>query len=53
MCSGYGKGARRPINGSIGPQTSETMRRVGLSVDFEARTPGIEELVAELVRTLA
>jgi len=47
------EGARKPINGSIGPQTSITMRKVGLSVDFEARAPGIGELVGELVRTLA
>ncbi len=47
------KGARKPVNGSIGPQTSDTMRKVGLSVDFEARTPGIDELVAELVKALA
>ena len=46
------KGARQPLNGSIGPQTSETMRRAGLRVDFEAPTPGIDELVAELVRSL-
>jgi uroporphyrinogen-III synthase len=48
-----GDGARKPLNGSIGPQTSETMRKVGLRVDFEAATPGIDELVAELVRSLA
>lgn len=47
-----GKGAKEPLNGSIGPQTSETMRRVGLRVDFEAPTPGIDELVGELVRSL-
>jgi uroporphyrinogen-III synthase len=47
-----GEGATRPINGSIGPQTSETMRKVGLRVDFEAKVPGIDELVAELVRSL-
>jgi uroporphyrinogen-III synthase len=46
------KGARKPLNGSIGPQTSETMRKVGLSVDFEAATPGIDELVTELVKSL-
>ena len=46
------KGAPRPLYGSIGPQTSDTMRRVGLPVDFEAPTPGIDELVAELVRSL-
>ncbi len=46
------KGARRPVNGSIGPQTSDTMRKVGLHVDFEARTPGIDELVEALVKAL-
>jgi uroporphyrinogen-III synthase len=47
-----GKEAKKPLNGSIGPQTSETMRKVGLKVDFEAKTPGIAELVAELLKTL-
>jgi len=47
-----GAGARVPRNGSMGPQTSETMRKVGLRVDFEARTPGIDELVAELLKSL-
>jgi uroporphyrinogen-III synthase len=47
-----GEGGRKPLNGSIGPQTSETMRKVGLRVDFEAPTPGIDELVAELVKSL-
>jgi hypothetical protein len=28
------------------------MRGAGLSVDFEAPTPGIDELVAELVKSL-
>ncbi|MGA2017998.1 MAG: uroporphyrinogen-III synthase [Opitutaceae bacterium] len=46
-------GARRPLHGSIGPQTSETMRKAGLRVDFEAPAPGIDELVAELVRSLS
>ena len=47
-----GKDARKPLFGSIGPQTSETMRRVGLSVDFETSTPGIDELVAALLKAL-
>jgi len=47
------EGARRPLHGSIGPQTSETMRKAGLRVDFEAPAPGIDELVAELVRSLS
>jgi uroporphyrinogen-III synthase len=48
-----GPGGKQPLYGSIGPQTSETMRKVGLRVDFEAKTPGIAELVAELIRALA
>lgn len=46
------KGARAPVNGSIGPQTSDTMRKVGLRVDFEAKAPGIDALVAELLAAL-
>ncbi len=46
------KGAKAPLNGSIGPQTSEAMRKSGLKVDFEAETPGIDELVAALVKAL-
>jgi uroporphyrinogen-III synthase len=38
-------GAQRPLAGSIGPQTSETMRKKGLPVDFEARTPSLDSLV--------
>jgi uroporphyrinogen-III synthase len=45
--------AKRPLNGSIGPQTSETMRKVGLKVDFEAPTPGIDELVSALTKALS
>ncbi|HEY1793551.1 MAG TPA: uroporphyrinogen-III synthase [Opitutaceae bacterium] len=45
-------GARAPVYGSIGPQTSQTMRKVGLRVDFEAETPGLDELLAGLLRTL-
>jgi uroporphyrinogen-III synthase len=47
------KGARKPLHGSIGPQTSEAMRKAGLSVDFEAPSPGIDELVAALVKALS
>lgn len=45
-------GATRPLAGSIGQQTSETMKRVGIPVDFMAATPGLDELVAALVRKL-
>lgn len=47
-----GADGRKPINGSIGPQTSEAMRKVGLTVDFEAPTPGIDALVAQLLKSL-
>ena len=47
------KGAKKPLFGSIGPQTSETMRKVGLPVDFETKSPGIDELIASLVTSLA
>jgi uroporphyrinogen-III synthase len=47
-----GSAARKPINGSIGPQTSEAMRKVGIKVDFEAATPGIDELVGALLAAL-
>jgi uroporphyrinogen-III synthase len=46
------KEARRPLAGSIGPQTSETMRKAGLPVDFEAASPGLDALVAALVKRL-
>ena len=45
-------GAMRPLTGSIGPQTSATMRKCGFAVDFEAVTPGIDELIDALVRKL-
>jgi uroporphyrinogen-III synthase len=47
-----GPGARIPIAGSIGPQTSATMKKCGLKVDFEARSPGIDELIEALVKRL-
>jgi len=46
------KDAKRPLAGSIGPQTSETMKKVGMPVDFEAKTPGLESLVEALVKKL-
>lgn len=46
-------GARKPLHGSIGPQTSAAVRDCGLSLDFEARSPGIDELIAALVRRLS
>jgi uroporphyrinogen-III synthase len=46
------KNARRPLAGSIGPQTSETMKQAGMPVDFEARTPSLDALTDALVKKL-
>jgi uroporphyrinogen-III synthase len=45
--------AKRPRMGSIGAQTSEAMRESGLEVDFEASSPGIDQLVDAVVKALA
>jgi uroporphyrinogen-III synthase len=45
-------GARRPLAGSIGPQTSAVMKKCGMPVDFEAESPGFDELIAALVKKL-
>lgn len=44
--------AKRPLAGSIGPQTSETMKKVGLPIAFEAKTPSLDALVEALVQKL-
>lgn len=46
------KTAQRPIAGSIGPQTSETMKKVGMPIGFEAANPSLEALVDALVKKL-
>jgi uroporphyrinogen-III synthase len=46
------KDATRPLAGSIGPQTSETMKKVGMPVDFTAKTPSLDSLVEALVKAL-
>jgi len=45
-------GARRPLAGSIGPITSETMRQAGMPVDFEAAEASLDGLIDALVRKL-
>lgn len=45
--------AKRPLAGSIGPQTSASLKHFGLSVDFEATSPGLDELIDALVQRLA
>lgn len=46
-------GATRPLAGSIGEQTSETMKKVGIPVDFVAKEPSLDALVAALVKKLS
>lgn len=46
------KDAKRPLAGSIGPQTSETMKKVGMPIDFTAKTPSLDSLVEALVKKL-
>lgn len=45
-------GAKRPLAGSIGPQTSATMKQVGMPIDFTAKTPSLDALVEALVKKL-
>lgn len=45
-------GATRPLAGSIGPQTTETMKQLGIPVDFIAKTPGLDALVEAAVKRL-
>ncbi len=45
-------GATRPLAGSIGPQTGETMKKVGMPIDFEAKTPSLDSLVEAVVKKL-
>jgi len=47
------KDALRPLAGSIGPQTSETMKKVGMPIDFTAKTPSLDSLVEALVKKLS
>lgn len=46
------KDATRPLAGSIGLQTSETMKKAGMPVDFTAKTPSLDSLVEALVKAL-
>ena len=45
-------GAKRPLTGSLGPTTSNVMRRSGLPVDFEAADTTMDALVAAVVKKL-
>ena len=46
------KNAIRPLAGSIGPQTSETMKKLGIPIDFTAKTPSLDALVEALEKKL-
>lgn len=46
------KNAKQPVAGSIGPVTSDTMRKVGMPIGFEAHEATIEGLVRALVAKL-
>ena len=45
--------AKRPLAGSIGPQTSETMKATGIPIDFTAKQPSLDSLVEALVKKLS
>ncbi len=45
-------GGRRSLVGSIGPKTSDAIRKAGLRVDFEAKESTLDALVAALVEQL-
>jgi len=46
------KGAARPLAGSIGPQTGATMKEQKIAVDFTAKQPSLDALVAATVAAL-
>ncbi|WP_404421382.1 uroporphyrinogen-III C-methyltransferase [Nibricoccus sp. IMCC34717] len=47
-----GPNAKRPLIGSIGPQTSETLKDLGHPADFVAAKPSLDALIAALVDRL-
>ena len=44
--------AKRPLSGSIGSTTTAAMQQLGLPVDFEASSPGLEALIEALIQKL-
>ena len=44
------KEARHPLTCSIGPVTSDAMRKVGMSVDIEATEPTLDGIVQALLK---
>ncbi|MDX2187863.1 MAG: uroporphyrinogen-III C-methyltransferase [Opitutaceae bacterium] len=47
-----GEGAKKPLIGSIGPQTSDTLREIGHAPDFEAGKPSLDALITALIARL-
>ncbi|MBK8477002.1 MAG: uroporphyrinogen-III synthase [Opitutaceae bacterium] len=47
------QGAKRPLTGSMGPVTSDGLRKVGVPVDFEAAVATVDGLVAAAVKKFA
>ena len=47
------KDAKRPLAGSIGAQTTATMKQAGIPVDFAAKEPSLDALIAAAVKALA
>lgn len=45
-------GAAQPLMGSMGPQTSESLRAADLPVDFESTAPGLDALLDALITRL-
>ena len=45
-------GAKKPLAGSMGPQTSAMMKKCGLTVDFEATPPGFDAMIEALTKSL-
>lgn len=44
--------AKKPLLGSMGPQTSGTLRSLDMPVDFESQAPGLNALVDALINRL-
>ena len=44
--------ATHPLAGSIGPQTSETMKKAGMEIAFEAKKPSLDSLIEALIQNL-
>ncbi len=45
-------GAKVPLGGSIGPQTTATMDELEMPVDFEAKKPSLDELIEAMIERL-